>query len=782
MRALLFTLLLANSAAFGQAAMQIQGQVLQKANKKPVVFGTIVVPETGQKAFIEDKGAFSLNFPQEGTYTIFIKSPGMKPLQQKVNISSGKKLTLYLDLVTVQGDTVVLTADRDVQKISRYTLTGEEMKSIPAAFGDPVSALTSLPGIIRTNGLVGPLVIRGAPPSASIYLIDEIPVFYPLHFGGLHTVIPANLMNEIDVFSSAFPAQYGNGYGGLITINTVDEVKDLSGFADVSLGWTSALVKDRLPQKDKKNSGYWIVGGRRSYYELANPLIKLLTGSGLDEVPQYTDYQLKSKYFLNQNNALTLFFFGGWDQFKFIDREAQQRERAAEGADPLLNGIQFESRSQFHNQALTYTFRPSKFFKNRLIVFSALNETFFFVDNPSQAAFILNLNVSSKPNIFGVKNKAELEYWRDIAELRFGGSAIHYRFNSQGQTLVPKQQIVLFDIGDNSLFEVVPLDEAPRNWAYSGYLENKFTFLGFTMVPGIRAEYLDLNRQTIVNARGMASYDFPTRTTVSVAGGQYSAFLQTNPNWFTNQPQVGSADYLRAQESIHRSVGLEQKVSLFTLRVEGFYNTYTKLVEPDPHTTESGEERQARNSGQQKNKGIEVLFRKDVRKKSSDFFGWVSYTYLEAKQKTGLASDPLGDLFVNSPFEQVHSVKLVAGYILGRNTFSTRFEYYTSFPYTPIVSGSGPDSLGRYTPVASNDRNSARFGPTMRLDIRFDRQTNYKWGYIKWYIEILNVTNFQPKNSEVWRYDQPYQAGVNPKVQSEDNLPFFPNFGVEAKF
>ena len=774
-----FFLFLLLTTAITAEGINLTGHVRKESDKKAPSLATIAVVETRQKVYTDEDGAFVLLLPKPGFYTFIIKSEGLKPSQRKIQIDKSTSLDFYLESLSVAGATIILKDTRDIQKVSRYTLTAEELKSVPAAFGDSVSALTSLPGIIRTGGFFGRLVIRGANPNANVYLIDDIPVFYPLHFGGLHSIISSNLMSEIDVYSSAFPAQFSNGYGALIHINTIDNVKNTSGYANASMLSIDGLISGTVGGKNSDTKpGYWVLSGRRSHFELIIPLL-------IDQaqVPKYYDYQAKGKYFLHTDHSLTLFFFGGADRFLFLDTEEQKKQREADGNDPLFNGIQFESKSQFHNQSLTYKYQPSQYLENKFIFYSALNNTLFFIDNPSQAQFNLRLNVSSKPNILGVKNKFKFEYWRDLSEIRLGASASLYKFRSNGRTLVPKSAIEFLDLSDPNVFFVKELDESPQNISYGGYLENKFTYGGLTILPGLRGDYLDRTNETLLDIRGMASYEFFTETTLSLAGGQYSSFLQTNPDWFVTQPEVASADYIQAEKAWHRTAALEQIYKLFTFRAEFFYNSFSNLMVTDPHTLD-GEERLARNSGMQINKGIEIMVRKDHRGTQLDYFGWLSYTYTNAKSKSGLplSSDSQGDTFLANDFEQEHAVKLVLGVSDGPHTVSIRLDFYTSFPYTPIIGSTGPDSLGRYVPVLTEKRNSGHFDPSHRLDLRYSYQTNYEWGYLSWYIEIINVTGFKPVSNEVWRYNQPYQSGVNPRIDTENGIGLFPNFGVEVKF
>jgi hypothetical protein len=67
--------------------------------------------------------------------------------------------------------------------------------------------------------------------------------------------------------------------------------------------------------------------------------------------------------------------------------------------------------------------------------------------------------------------------------------------------------------------------------------------------------------------------------------------------------------------------------------------------------------------------------------------------------------------------------------------------------------------------------------------------TNYKWGYVSWYIEIINATNHTDEDIDFdHRYE--FNDGSNPAITTPRNpkkekyrgLAMFPNFGVEAKF
>ena len=61
---------------------------------------------------------------------------------------------------------------------------------------------------------------------------------------------------------------------------------------------------------------------------------------------------------------------------------------------------------------------------------------------------------------------------------------------------------------------------------------------------------------------------------------------------------------------------------------------------------------------------------------------------------------------------------------------------------------------------------------------------NFSWGYISFYIEVINVYNYVPENDQKFDFRKPYGPD-NPRiVKPEDGmfLGIMPNFGIEAKF
>ena len=96
-----------------------------------------------------------------------------------------------------------------------------------------------------------------------------------------------------------------------------------------------------------------------------------------------------------------------------------------------------------------------------------------------------------------------------------------------------------------------------------------------------------------------------------------------------------------------------------------------------------------------------------------------------------METDPYGDEWIYSYYDQTHVVKLVTGYTYGRHTLSAKFQFNSMIPYTPITGSEKDETFPgpgeRWVPTYGKT-NSERLGPSHELDIRYSYKTNYRWG------------------------------------------------------
>ncbi|MBN2418253.1 MAG: TonB-dependent receptor, partial [Deltaproteobacteria bacterium] len=601
----------------------------------------------------------------------------------------------------------------------------------------------------------------------------------------------------------------------VINISTMDEVDEFGGYADISLLSLSGLVKTPILKnrtdglildgpshestgQDTEKAGYIIASGRYGYVYLAAKAAEAFTDEEPDIVPRYWDYQFKIRYDLNDASSITLLIFGHRD---FIDILVDD-DLWEEGDDPLFEDAQIRSDVFSYSQGMYFDTEFSNAFSNRFMVYSSIQDTHSYANfsREGAATWARDLDAHYIPWIAGAKDKFSIRYLAGHAELRGALEYTYYRFKANGKTILPTGIRDIFDPADESLFYAYYLDDTFVNHLYGGYIENEFTYHGLKVVPGIRSEHLTRTSQTTFDPRLMLSYRFKNDLTISAAGGHYSYFFQTNPVYFNRNPDVSKMDRnVKPEKAWHLSVGGQKEYTWYTLKAEFFSNYFYDKPEPYPHYEFDGTYMQGLSSGKLKTRGFELMLRKDSLEGHDGSFGWASYTYTRAREKSGLpttagyggipsnpAGDVFGDIWTTSSYEQQHNVKLVGGYRWHDFIFSGRLQYYSGFPYTPYIAGiydtnyydlTGED---RYYPV-TGERNSKEFPDFFTLDIRFTHSMSFSWGSLDWYAELINVFMQKPKNTQKWYYDRPYDEGSNPHITDDDGLSFLISFGVEVK-
>lgn len=779
---------------------------------EPVEFGTAVIADAKFKTNFYD-GKLRLPDLKPGKHTLRLSSPGRQLTEIELVYPIKKKLTIAMPLEVRRTQKVRLITHEEKHNVSKHQLQQHELKSVPATFGDNISALATLPGVNRPGGIFGPLIIRGAPDTANRYFIDDVPIINPQHFGGFQSVISNELIDDMTLFSSAFPAYYGQALGAVIDIRTIEAVQKpqsviqagiISSNAFFAAPWS--IFSPKLPplpadatseqkaadlearKKAEIDTGFFSISGRVGYLSLlVPPIYKLVTGKEIVAVPEYYDYQWKARWYLGDGNrhAVSMFVFGSYDTFTLIRKlsDEEKKERVAAGENPDAGDLTVFNDISSHSQSVSYDYKPSANVKIRTLLFNTLIYSRFYREAPGRALGIIDVN--TRPNITGLREIFDIYYWDRKARLKAGIDYQFYHFNSSGETqqikaTIPSGQA---DFNNPDHFDIVSVAALGENHLVSAYADNRFEYKGFFITPGVRSDFLARSKEATVDFRALAGYKFVTNTTLAVSGGLYSSFAQTN--WYRfnqasrREARVVTADYLSAEKGVHRSVSLEQEIGLGVFKVEGFYNNlYNQMRnKADPDLVQGI---YYDNSGASLARGVEVSLRKSLHENEDGFFGWISYTFTRAD---------FSDINRSYPFryELRHVVKMIGVVRWGVYELGARFEMFTGFPYTPTIgsdciSGCGT-SAAQYTPVRSDATNTANYPLFHRLDIRFTRKSYYSWGSFSWFIEFINVYNNEPKVRQVFDNSRPFEAGSNPSLRGPQTpLNLIPNFGFEWKF
>ena len=156
---------------------------------------------------------------------------------------------------------VTVSGSRPTSSPMERRLGRSEVRLVPGAFGDAYRAIEVMPGVVPTVSGLPYYYIRGAPPSAVGYFIDEVRVPYVFHFALGPSVIQPAIISDVALHPAAFPARYGRFAGAVVTGSTRDPASELHGEAQVRLFDAGAYVETPLAN-GRASAG---IGGRYSY-------------------------------------------------------------------------------------------------------------------------------------------------------------------------------------------------------------------------------------------------------------------------------------------------------------------------------------------------------------------------------------------------------------------------------------------------------------------------------------------------------------------------------------
>ena len=808
-------LLLLNSSLL---SVSFRGRVIDQSDNKPVAGVDIMVFEERKFYKTDADGYFEGEVQTSGTYTFrILLVTGMKEVQGSV--AGGQTLNLYIGKkkrITPKGG-ITVAGKKEKTVLSRHKVTYEEIKRMPGTMGEALKGLETLPGITAPPFGGGNIVVRGANPDSNIYLYDDLPILYPFHFIGLNAVVHNDLINSIDLYTGAYPAYFGNATGGVIEITPIDKVDKTRGQFSMSLFSTNAMFQTRLGDK-----GYAFGGARVSYLEKTIGAMGIVP-DGI-RMPQYYDGQFKIAYNVTQQHQLSFISLVSNDGFAI---NAPTKLENDPTKDPLISlaGGRAALTNGFSTLALRHTWTPGNKISNRLtlIRYDPFANYNIQVGSFKANGYARGMYSAVKDDLVWNASK----YFK----MEAGGEYRLLNYQVTGTTVRPADPTNpspnIWDTANPAFIEVPQHQKVKA--AYSAlYTDLHFQAGNFKFEPGVRYDHMGITDKSALGPRFVTSYRVEKIRTLFYGGaGDYYHYPLNDS--FTEE--TGNPD-LEFEKATKYSGGFETNITdIWSFKAEVFKQEFDNLIVEDPYisspigmnpdkyqwlTDPVVENRPLyySNKGDGWAHGYELMIKKANAPGKRDWFGWVNYTWSQTFRNNNiheptdeennqvLTGDErrLYSLYNNSKetlyeYDQTHIVNLVYGWRINDDwQIGARWQYRTSYPYTPITGDDGglfsnPANDVRYwNPKYSKDKNSKRFAPYHRLDIRIDKFLNYEWGYMNMFVEIINFYTRENQTGESFNNTQPYST-TNPSpsydfstLQSGSAIIPLINIGLEARF
>lgn len=228
---LIIPLLVSNIYGMLGTTGKISGRVIDGSTGEPLPFVNIILEGTTLGAASDIDGYYNIINIPPGVYSIKASAIGYNSTTVQ-NIKVSIDLTTNVDIqitetsIQLKQDVVVVATRPLVQKdmTASTSVVGEELISeLPVT---EVSDVLQLQAGIVSSG--GGLHLRGGRSGQIAYQIDGVPVTDA--YDGSNVVdVATNSIQELQVISGAFNAEYGQAMSGIVNIVTKDGDNKLSG-------------------------------------------------------------------------------------------------------------------------------------------------------------------------------------------------------------------------------------------------------------------------------------------------------------------------------------------------------------------------------------------------------------------------------------------------------------------------------------------------------------------------------------------------------------------------
>ena len=229
----MFFLLIPGKARAGTTG-KITGKVVDTATGEPLAGVNVIVDGTMIGAATDLEGNYIILRVPPGTYTVRASMIGYKISvfnNVRVSIDKTTRLNFKLQETAIElGETVEVVAERPmVQRDLTSTsssVSGETIQLLPVQTFDEVIELQA--GVIEGH-------VRGGRRGEVAYLIDGIPV-NDVFSGDYAVQVENNAIQELELISGTFNAEYGQAMSGVINIVTREGGDKYSGEIEMYAG------------------------------------------------------------------------------------------------------------------------------------------------------------------------------------------------------------------------------------------------------------------------------------------------------------------------------------------------------------------------------------------------------------------------------------------------------------------------------------------------------------------------------------------------------------------
>jgi outer membrane receptor protein involved in Fe transport len=704
----------------------------------------------------DERGRFALRAVADGLCELEVGAQGYHRRRRAISLAPREAVTttVYLTPTARNRQGVVVHGRKEEVHMTRRILDAEELTRVPGTLGDPIRAVTRLPGVARGSFLDNSLMVRGAAAQDTGFYVDGQPVVYLFHLSG-QSILHPDMVEQIEFMPGGFGAYYGRATAGIIDVKTRPANGErFSGKVDVDL--LDAGLRLEGPVKGRKDLAF-AFSGRRSYIDQLLPPVMAAVGAGsrVQVHPVYWDYNLRLDWKGKSGGERAGLRLYGADDVLVL-RSGDTETAARSGGFPGIG-----THSLFHRLALDWRKKLSK--KTRVktaLHLGTINnggeigdgDIFWDIGYRNVGLRADLQHEFSKNLVLDVGTDSGAQFW--TAHTRFPAVVtIERNFPTRGfsEELAIWENTVDSEGVAGALHSTLRAKPHPR----------------LLLLPGLRVEkYAWMDQQRLSTEPRFSarwSSDKRNRHQLKVQVGQYRKL--PNPELLSDN--LGNRS-MELEGAWQYGAGYEFRPDPFLhLDVQVFYKKMYNIVGNNRTYSQGGDQPRLDNLIDGRVLGAEFLLRH--RPSPRPVYGWIAYTLSRSERRHRQYPEFGWYLFGK---DQTHIFNAVVGFKFGHGwTAGTTLRLVSGDPTYPVTAARFDTDVQVYRELRSGDLD-ARTPTFFQMDVRIEKKSSTKRHAFMYYLDLMNATNAENIEFIIHQYDYRASSGIA-------GVPIFPSFGIE---
>jgi hypothetical protein len=295
------------------ATIQLSGFVRDAQTGEVLIGANVWEKSHNAGTSTDNRGYYNLKVTTPCSVTVsFI---GYKAQQLAINSTSDSLISVKLTTENSLAEVTVTATQAKNYEVTR--LSAKELIQIPAIGGKPdvIKALQLLPGVQTQSEGMSLMMVRGGEPGQNQYLLDNVPLTYINHLGGLFSVFNPDMINSVDFYKGNFPARHGGKLSSIVDITQREgDVSKHQG--SFSLGVTDAAFTFEGPLANQKMS--YIITARKTLTDaLLGGLSIVMPENDAIVAYGFHDINAKLSWKPDNKNNLSLNLYQGDDYLNY---------------------------------------------------------------------------------------------------------------------------------------------------------------------------------------------------------------------------------------------------------------------------------------------------------------------------------------------------------------------------------------------------------------------------------------------------------------------------------